>query len=267
MSTTTKRFRLVKKTNNTINNLNNERNAFIIHYSCESFYENNEGRTARITSIAVREFHTAQTTSFSVHKVAELEKISSENICENYDFLERMMLNDFYEFVKQHKAYNWVHWSMRNINYGFEAIKHRAKVLGVEPVEIAYSQMFDLSIIFKEKYSEAYIEHPRLEKIMIHNNIKPKNWLNGSEEANCFKNAEYVRLHQSTLAKVDLNSNLLKLSYSNKLKTKSGLFKIYGISPQNIFLVAKDNWLASLILFLMSTLFVWGLKIIFDKFL
>lgn len=43
----------------------------IIHYSCESFYNITDGRSPRITSIAVRYYRTGQTISFSIHKVAE----------------------------------------------------------------------------------------------------------------------------------------------------------------------------------------------------
>ena len=46
-------------------------NVWVVHYSCESFYEIHEGRSPRITSIALRKLDTAQTFSFSIHKVAE----------------------------------------------------------------------------------------------------------------------------------------------------------------------------------------------------
>ena len=46
-------------------------NVLIIHYSCESFYDIKDGRTPRVTSIAVRNFSTGQTSSFSIHKSAE----------------------------------------------------------------------------------------------------------------------------------------------------------------------------------------------------
>ena len=40
----------------------------IIHYSCESFYDIKDGRTPRVTSIAVRNLKTAQTESFGGFK-------------------------------------------------------------------------------------------------------------------------------------------------------------------------------------------------------
>jgi hypothetical protein len=47
-----------------------------IHYSCESFYNRPEGQTPRITSIAVRNYSSGQTESFSIYKIAELKKIN-----------------------------------------------------------------------------------------------------------------------------------------------------------------------------------------------
>ncbi len=40
------------------------RDYLVIHYSCESFYDIQDGRTPRITSIAVRELDSGQTHSF-----------------------------------------------------------------------------------------------------------------------------------------------------------------------------------------------------------
>ena len=48
-------------------------NVWVIHYSCESFYDPPEGRSPRITSIALRKLDSAQTVSFSIHKVAEIK--------------------------------------------------------------------------------------------------------------------------------------------------------------------------------------------------
>ena len=46
-------------------------NCWVIHYSCESFYDRPEGQSPRITSIAVRRLDTGQTLSFSIYQVAE----------------------------------------------------------------------------------------------------------------------------------------------------------------------------------------------------
>lgn len=67
----------------------------LIHYSCESFYDIKDGRTPRVTSIAVRNLKTAQTESFSVHKIAERSDISINDIPARYDELEKKCLKSF----------------------------------------------------------------------------------------------------------------------------------------------------------------------------
>lgn len=113
MANTKQRLNKRRKALNEIRNLvDNAAHLLIIHYSCESFYDIKDGRTPRITSIAVRYFNTGQTETFSIHKVAEKKGYLSE-IESHYDELEEIMLGEFYKFVKTHLNYNWVHWNMR----------------------------------------------------------------------------------------------------------------------------------------------------------
>lgn len=255
MSTTSRRIKTYKKAKDLINGFyDNDSHCLLIHYSCESFYDIKDGRTPRITSIAVRYLNTAQTKSFSIHKIAELRKISIEKICENYDTLEKEMLNDFFSFVEEHKDYRWIHWNMRDINYGFEALKYRATILGAKSFDIKDDNKYDLARLLIDRYGDKYSEHPRLQSIIEMNNINPKNWLNGSDEAKAFDEKEYVKLHQSTLSKVDTFETLLRFSAEGKLKTKAKLIDIYGISPQGLFELAKDYWLFSIVTLILSTL-------------
>jgi hypothetical protein len=255
MSNTIRRINTYKKAKTTINGFyDNNSHCLLIHYSCESFYDIKDGKTPRITSIAVRYLNTAQTKSFSIHKVAELKQIPIDNIGDSYDLLEKEMLKDFFKFVQEHKAYKWVHWNMRDINYGFEALVYRAAILGSKTYNIKDENKFDLARLLIDKYGKGYSSHPRLQSIIEMNKISSKNLLNGDKEAKAFDNKEYVKLHQSTLAKVDVMENILKLTAEEDLKTKSKLFDIYGLNPQGIFELAKDNWLYSLIFVVLSTI-------------
>ena len=109
----------------------------IIHYSCESFYDIKDGHTPRVTSIAVYDYATAQTDSFSIHKMAEKLHVDISDIKSHYDELEKSMLDEFFEYAKEHKTYFWIHWNMRDMNYGFKAIEHRYSVLGGDPYKIS----------------------------------------------------------------------------------------------------------------------------------
>lgn len=227
--------------------VDNSTHSLVIHYSCESFYDIPNGRTPRITSIAIRYLATGQTKSFSIHKVAELNGIPFDQIENKYNELEKEMLNDYYTFVRNQRSFIWIHWNMRDINYGFEALDHRYSVLGGAPEAISDDNKVDLSRYLVDIYGLRYIGHPRFQKIIEHNNITSRDMLAGAEEANAFTNKEYVKLHQSTLRKVDCIQTILERTAVGNLKTNSKLLDKYGFSIQGIADMIKENWIMSLI--------------------
>ena len=220
----------------------NPQNYLIIHYSCESFYDIHDGHTPRITSIAVYHYASGQTESFSIHKTAEKLKINLKEIEKHYDELEHSMLLDFFKYAEKRQNLFWIHWNMRDINYGFKAIEHRFSVLGGVPYKIPDSQKIDLARKFIECYGAGYVGHPRMKCILERNDIKAKDYLSGQEEAEAFKNHEYVKLHMSTLRKVDVFANLLNRAINNTLKVNSKWTEIYGLSIQGIMNFCKDTW-------------------------
>ncbi len=253
MSKTLRRIKKYKEAKKIIEDLvDSPELRLIVHYSCESFYNIKEGRTPRITSIAVRFLKTAQTKTFSIHKIAEIKKINFDEIENHYDELEKEMLEEYFEFAKDHKDYTWIHWNMRDINYGFEAIENRFLVLGGTPFRIKDDKKIDLARTLIDKYGIKYIGHPRLQKLLEKNNMTALNLLTGADEAIAFEKKEYVKLHQSTLRKVDVIENILRRSAIGDLKTNSKIIDIYGFTPQGIFEIVKDHWLWSLLLFLIS---------------
>ncbi|MBQ8247520.1 MAG: hypothetical protein IJZ42_10340 [Lachnospiraceae bacterium] len=230
----------------------NPENYLIVHYSCESFYNIADGHTPRITSIAVYSYASAQTDSFSIHKIAEKMHISMLEIESRYDELEKKMLDEYFEYIREHKNYKWIHWNMRDINYGFKAIEHRYEVLGGEPINVDDSNKIDLSRLFIQCYGVNYIEHPRMEKLLLLNNIQAKDYLKGADEAAAFAAKEYIKLHQSTLRKVDVFADLLNRAIQNTLKVKSKWYEIHGISPQGIFDFCRDRWWIQCIMYVIT---------------
>ncbi|MCW6078097.1 hypothetical protein [Clostridium sporogenes] len=203
---------------------NNKKRVFIIHYSCESFIKHSH-TTPRISSIAIRNYESNQTYSFSINKVAEVEKKSMEQLEKEYDELEKKMLSEYFTFLNEHMDGYYVHWNMRDINYGFEALKHRFKVLGGSPVTIDEERLLDLNKLLIDYYGVNYIGHPRLQKVMEINRISSMNFLTGKEEAECFDRCEYIKLHLSTLKKVDILYDILNRQLEGTLKTNTGKFK------------------------------------------
>ena len=243
MSRASERIRCYREAKWQLTNINkNRKNVVVIHYSCESFYDRPDGTSPRITSIAVWNLSTSQTESFSIHQIAERNQISIEEIETHYDALETEMLKEFYDYVEKHKNYDWVHWNMRNINYGFAALEHRYKVLGGNPNEIHEFRRHDLSQLLFGLLGADYVEHPRMKSLVIMNSISDLNFLSGADEAKAFEDREYVKLHLSTLRKVNIISDIFDRAIGGTLRTQAKRKSIYG----NYFVYyverARENW-------------------------
>ena len=203
-------------------------NVWVIHYSCESFYERTDGRSPRITSIAIRKLDAGQTVSFSIHQVAEVDGIDLSGIAAQYDTLERKMLDAYFAHIGSHRGMKYLHWNMRDINYGFAAIEHRYRVLGGQPFVILDDNKFDLARLLIDIYGVGYTGHPRLTTILDKNRVEPRDFLNGASEAQAFEQQNYVGLHQSTLRKVDVLANIAGRAYDRSLKTNTTWWEVHG---------------------------------------
>jgi hypothetical protein len=233
----------------------------VIHYSCESFYDReNNPKTPRITSIAIRNLDSAQTVSFSIHLIAEQSGLL-ESIEEHYDALEKKMLEEYFEFILKKEHCKWLHWNMRDSNYGFVALENRLKALGGTPRSLPEKNLYDLSRILKGIYGVGYINHPRIESLMKKNNITSLDFLSGAQEAEAFVSMQFVRLHQSTLRKVNVFANFAERAYSGNLKTRASWFATYGNSIKALVEYLQEHWvIASLIAIstLVTTLYSYG---------
>lgn len=219
------------------------RDYLVIHYSCESFYDIQDGRTPRITSIAVRELDSGQTHSFSIHKIAEKQEVTLDAISGKYDELEKTMLDELMELIQRSPKRKWIHWNMRDINYGFPAIYHRYEVLNGSPCTIDESRLIDIARVLKDCYGEGYAGgHPRMQKLLELNGMNHKELLSGENEAVAFDSQEYIMLHQSTLRKVNEISNIVIMACENTLKTASSLKEVYGLHPQGIYEMLRERW-------------------------
>lgn len=256
-----------KNTLQLLNDIENKQdNVLIIHYSCESFYNTNDGRTPRITSVVIRNFATGQTASFSIHKSAEQMGALYKEINERYDEFEKHMLDEYFDFIKSRHGFTFVHWNMRDINYGFQAIEHRYSVLNGVPIIIDDMRKFDLARALVAIYGVAYISHQpggRLQNLVSLNNITMKDSLTGAEEANAFENKEFVKLHQSTLRKADILANILERVINGSIKTNATWWQRNGIHPSILIEIITKHWGWAL-LSILATIF--GLVNIFIDF-
>jgi hypothetical protein len=131
------------------------------------------------------------------------------------------MLDAFYGHVGGHRGMRYLHWNMRDINYGFAAIEHRFRVLHGDPVVVDDDKKIDLARVLIDIYGVAYIGHPRLENLLAKNSIRPRDFLTGPQEAEAFENRNFVGLHQSTLRKVDVIANIAEPAHERHLKTNT----------------------------------------------
>lgn len=195
-------------------------NCLVIHYSCESFYEIEDGHTPRVTSIAVMSLRSGQVESFSISKIAEQKHIPLREIKEAYDSLELKMLEEYFEYVSAHLDMTWIHWNMRDISYGFKAIEHRYLILGGEPCVIPDENKVDLAMMLPVLYDKDYASHPRLPSLLLLNpTIANRDFLQGDVEAAAYANRDFHKLHQSTLRKVQVISDVLYRTIDGDLRT------------------------------------------------
>lgn len=246
-----KKWKRRKNALSTIEQIENKRdNVLVIHYSCESFYDIKDGHTPRVTSIAIRNFSTGQTVSFSIHKCAEIRGVSQNDIDAQYDELEKLMLDEYFDFVKSRHGYTFLHWNMRDINYGFQAIEHRYSVLGGEPFVIDDARKEDLARLLVAIYGVNYIGHApsgRLHNLVEFNHITMKDVLTGAQEAASFEEKEFVKLHQSTLRKVDIMANILERVIDGSLETQATWWEIHGVHPAILIEIVTKHWIWSII--------------------
>lgn len=212
----------------------------VVHYSCESFYDRPDGSSPRITSIAVRNLESGQTESFSIHQIAEIKRIPLDKIESSYHDLERDMLKRYFGFVKRNENCHWIHWNMRDQNFGFAALEHRYRVHGRTPTQIHESRKIDLARLMVDLYGRKYIGDPKMLNLVEKNKLNNVGFLNGQQEADAFVAKDFVKLHQSTLRKVDVISNIFYRSHNKTLKTDAGWWELHGGSVKGI-----TDWLVN----------------------
>lgn len=202
-------------------------NFYVIHYSCQSLFDNNEALSPRITSIAVSHYATDQVVSFSTHSVAEELGIGREEVLRRFDEVEAKLLQDFYGFVRERRDKFWIHWNMRNLTYGFEHLEHRYRVLGgIDAAVIPVERRLNLNDMLADRYGGAYAKHPKLKSLMELNGGIHRHFLTGEEEVQAFRNCEFIRMHNSTLTKVGFLQSVLAKLVKGKLHTASRGFGV-----------------------------------------
>lgn len=115
--------------------LPNKEDVIITHYGCSDF--TNE-----------------------MHTVFWLGAIYFENGNKTYFFVsgnEEENIKEYFNFLKNNKHKQILHWSMNTPQFGFTALRSRYQELTAQKIEINFINKIDLSEFLKEKYGINYI--------------------------------------------------------------------------------------------------------------
>ena len=109
---------------------------------------------------------------------------------------------------------------MSNVNYGFQAIEHRYKVLTHENAcFVSDEKKFNLSKMILGVYGKDCVDHPRMPNLMELNGGKHRDYLSGEGEVKAFENQEYFKLHKSTVGKAKWFEMMYKKLLKKKINT------------------------------------------------
>ncbi|HFY0424989.1 TPA: hypothetical protein ACN7VF_000031 [Klebsiella pneumoniae] len=220
---------------------------YVIHYSCESFYNLQGGQSTRITSIAIRNLGSAQTHHWALNRSAELLKLNVSDPA-NLDTLEHHLLKNYFDFLSRYATCTFMHWNMRDNNYGFQALQHRFEVLAGTPFILSDDRKLDLARAAVSIYGRNYIAHAakngrsgRLLALVEKNHIADKDVMTGQEEAEAYINGKYRELEMSTLRKVDILCNIAERMHDRTLETNSVWYKPRSFHPYWLFNRLKEH--------------------------
>lgn len=91
-----------------------------------------------------------------------------------------------------------------------------------------------------------------MENLVKLNDITSQDMLTGKEEAQAFDNKEFVRLHQSTLRKVDVLANIAERAIHDDLKTLASWWERHGLGIKAKIEWLKEHWIMTALTLLFS---------------
>jgi hypothetical protein len=95
---------------------------------------------------------------------------------------------------------------------------------GQEAPSIPVEVRINLNDALKVRYGTDYASDPRMKSLMLLNGSLPQQFLTGAEEAEAFRNGEFVRLNSSTISKVQFFQWVIRQALKGKLRTAGKTF-------------------------------------------
>lgn len=223
-----------------------------MHYSYANIPELAEDMSSMITTIVVKSLDNKINECFGVHIEADLIKVSKTDIKDFYSDLELCMLEKYMAFVRLHNKSYWINWNMKDISFGFQAIKHRYdKLTGGNNngyTEIPTYRKKDLDILISEMFGDNYSDDSdKLLDLMIYNKINTHSYLSSNDESIEFNRNNFNSVLDSVRTKVNAIAFLFKKIISNNIKVphKNTYTKFVAIVTHPI--MAFIGWAATII--------------------
>lgn len=239
------------------NYMQNKGNYYFIHYACENFKDDLPKKGNRIIAIGVLNAKTQSIQLFSMKNSAQILNLNIENASEeDMDKIELHLLDKYFQFLSNHRDFQFIHWRMNNDCYGFESLERRFESLGGDKNNIFgvnESNTINLSLLLKQKYGVNYTKTINNNKGSMYtlfdlNNVQREEILSGINEAQLINEKKYDKVYFSLVAKLYGLYQIVDLAASNKLKTYSKVFKeIYGSDLSGILSYIHDNALLATI--------------------
>lgn len=192
-----------------------------------------------------------QTMAFSLKKSAEKYNTDFfEASDDDKDVIEADMLQSFFEYVKDNQEKKWLHWNMKNNNFGFSALEERFETLGGKPFHFEEGKLINISVLLKKKYGRNFAKDStwngkmmgKMYDIFTLNGITDDSILNGEQEIKEYILKNIMSIEQSVLGKLKAFQTIVEKTSDNELTTRGKVLRdVYGLSIGGVFQYIQDN--------------------------
>lgn len=226
-----------------------------VHYSESNTYDDDDygNISPIITSIVIKSLDGQTDKQFAIHLEADKADIPKDQIQDSYRELELRILKLYNDFARRHLDCFWIHWDMKNIHFGFEAIKHRYEKIFEsldDYCEIPNNKKKNLRTIIEGMYGDNFVSgSDTLKALMLcnSNNVEDSTYLSKDNESSQFENKNFIAVIRSVDLKVEfIKKATKKLSYKNLIVSSKNNYAVF-VDTVNHPIVTFIGWLVGII--------------------
>ena len=247
-----------KESNRIINEYVKKKSNYIfIHYARQNCFSDAYEKGPRVVVIVVMNAESEQFSVFSLKKSADKRGKDFFKLSDiEKNEIEYSMLQEFFVYVEENKDKVWLHWNMKNNNFGFSAIEDRFRELGGDSFHFKEDKLINISVLLKKKYGMNYAKDNKwngkavgkMYDIFILNHITDSNILDGEREIIEYIVKNITSIEQSVLGKLKAFKIIMEKAADNALKCRGNILKdVYGINITGIAGYIQDNALLALL--------------------